>query len=145
MGQGNGLLLSAAAIVPFPKKLANCTTEFPCFPSHSGQDLQQGAPEVWTASTVHRSPFTTQPTWLSLRKINSARILSIRRILEECLIRNKSAAMVFVDFSKAFDSINREAMFHILHLYGIPSPIVQAPSNWCTSNPTRGSALLMVW
>ena len=34
--------------------------------------------------------------------------------------------MVFVDFSKAFDSINREAMFHILHLYGIPLRIIQA-------------------
>ena len=34
--------------------------------------------------------------------------------------------MVFVDFSKAFDSINREALFHIIGLYGVPKPIVKA-------------------
>jgi hypothetical protein len=53
-------------------------------------------------------------------------ILAIRRILEECKIGNRAAAIVFVDFSKAFDSINREALFHILELYGIPAPLVKA-------------------
>ena len=32
----------------------------------------------------------------------------------------------FVDFKKAFDSINREAMFEILPLYGIPDEVVKA-------------------
>ena len=31
-----------------------------------------------------------------------------------------------MDFSKAFDSINREALFHILSLYGIPTPLIKA-------------------
>ena len=53
-------------------------------------------------------------------------ILAIRRILEECKIGNRAAAIVFVDFSKAFDSINREALFHILELYGIPAPLIKA-------------------
>ena len=34
--------------------------------------------------------------------------------------------MVFVDFSKAFDSVDREKMFEILHLYGIPGGIISA-------------------
>jgi hypothetical protein len=53
-------------------------------------------------------------------------ILALRRILEECKIGNRSAAIVFVDFSKAFDSINRDALFHILSLYGVPAPITDA-------------------
>ena len=35
-------------------------------------------------------------------------------------------ALVFVDFSKAFDSVDRERMFEILKLYGIPDKIVSA-------------------
>ena len=34
--------------------------------------------------------------------------------------------MVFVDFSKAFDSVDREKMFEILGLYGIPEGIISA-------------------
>jgi hypothetical protein len=31
-----------------------------------------------------------------------------------------------MDFEKAFDSIDREIMFKILPLYGIPDPIIRA-------------------
>ena len=31
-----------------------------------------------------------------------------------------------MDFSKAFDSINRDKMFEILALYGIPEPLIEA-------------------
>ena len=34
--------------------------------------------------------------------------------------------MIFVDFRKAFDSINRDQMFLILEAYGIPTEIVNA-------------------
>ena len=34
--------------------------------------------------------------------------------------------MLFVDFRKAFDSIDRDVMFEILPLYGIPLPIISA-------------------
>ena len=39
---------------------------------------------------------------------------------------NKTAALIFVDFSKAFDSVNGKKMFEILGLYGIPSEIINA-------------------
>ena len=35
-------------------------------------------------------------------------------------------ALVFIDFSKAFDSVDREMMFNILALYGIPTAIIDA-------------------
>ena len=34
--------------------------------------------------------------------------------------------LAFIDFSKAFDSIDRTKMFEILGLYGIPEPIIEA-------------------
>ena len=53
-------------------------------------------------------------------------ILTLRRIIEEITLCNKTAALIFVDFSKAFDSVNREKMFEILGLYGIPTEIIDA-------------------
>ena len=49
-----------------------------------------------------------------------SQILCLRRIIEECKLSNRDLALVFVDFSKAFDSIDRNKMFEILKLYGIP-------------------------
>ena len=53
-------------------------------------------------------------------------ILTLRRIIEEITHCNKTAALIFVDFSKAFDSVNRDKMFEILELYGIPPEIISA-------------------
>ena len=53
-------------------------------------------------------------------------ILTLRRIIEEITFCNKTAALIFVDFSKAFDSVNREKMFEILGLYGIPNETIDA-------------------
>ena len=53
-------------------------------------------------------------------------MLTLRRIIEEITFCNKTAALIFVDFSKAFDSIHRDQMFEILQLYGIPLPIIDA-------------------
>ena len=56
----------------------------------------------------------------------ASQILALKRLLEELKIPNKEAYIVFVDFSKAFDSMNRKAMLHILLNYGIPEEIVNA-------------------
>ena len=55
-----------------------------------------------------------------------SQILTLRRIIEEISNCNREAAFVFVDFSKAFDSIDRTKMFEILALYGIPAPFIEA-------------------
>ena len=55
-----------------------------------------------------------------------SQILTLRRIIEEMTNCNQEAVFVFVDFSKAFDSIDRAKMFEILALYGIPQPIIEA-------------------
>ena len=38
----------------------------------------------------------------------------------------KEAAIIFIDFKKAFDSVDRNTLFQILHAYGIPEKIVKA-------------------
>ena len=55
-----------------------------------------------------------------------SQILALRRIIEEISHCNRDVALVFIDFSKAFDSVDREMMFNILALYGIPTAIIDA-------------------
>ena len=45
---------------------------------------------------------------------------------EEVKHKNRKASVVFVDFRKAFDSVNREKMIKILKAYGIPANIITA-------------------
>ena len=118
---------TTAAIIPFPKKGDLTKPE-----NYRGISLSPIAAKIYNKLILNRiQPFIDpllRPNQNGFRKGRSTlpQILSIRRILEECRIGNKTAALVFVDFSKAFDSISRDTMLHILHLYGIPSPIIQA-------------------
>ena len=50
----------------------------------------------------------------------------IRRILEGVRTKNLQATLIFVDFTKAFDSIHRGKMEQILLAYGIPKETVAA-------------------
>ena len=50
-------------------------------------------------------------------------ILALRRIIEEVRASSRNAILVFIGFSKAFDSVHRKAMFHILFMCGIPKKL----------------------
>ena len=118
---------TTASIVPLPKK-GNLTKP----ENYRGISLTSVAAKVFNKLILNRLyPFIDpllRPNQNGFRRGRSTlpQILAIRRILQECRIGNKSAALIFVDFSKAFDSINREALFHILSLYGIPAPLIKA-------------------
>ena len=56
----------------------------------------------------------------------TSQILTIRRILEGVRAKNIQATLIFVDFTKAFDSIHRGKMEQILLAYGIPKETVAA-------------------
>jgi sorting nexin-29 len=53
-------------------------------------------------------------------------IASVRSIIETCTIRHRSVSIVFVDFRKAFDSIDRHAIPLILQAYGVPELLITA-------------------
>ena len=56
----------------------------------------------------------------------SGKILIIRRILEGVKAKKLPTTLLFIDFAKAFDSIDRLKMENILIIYGIPKDIVNA-------------------
>ena len=53
-------------------------------------------------------------------------ILTIRRILEGVRAKNLQATLLFVNFTKAFDSIHRGKMKQILLAYGLPKETIAA-------------------
>ena len=56
----------------------------------------------------------------------TSQILTICRILEDVWAKNLQATLLFVDFTKAFDSIHRGKMEQILLAYGLPKETVAA-------------------
>ena len=56
----------------------------------------------------------------------TSQILTIRRILEGVRAKNLQATLLFVDFTKAFDSIHRGKMEQIILAYGLPKESVAA-------------------
>ena len=60
------------------------------------------------------------------KRTATAHVLALRRIIEKAKRNNVPATIVSIDFSKAFDSINRAKMMQILKAYGIPNELVNA-------------------
>ena len=56
----------------------------------------------------------------------TSQILTIRRIIEGIRAKNLLVTLLFVDFTKAFDSIHRGKMEQIFLAYGIPKETVAA-------------------
>ena len=50
----------------------------------------------------------------------TGQILTVRRIIEGVNEKNLTDTLLFIDFSKDFDSIHRGKMAEILKAYGIP-------------------------
>ena len=53
-------------------------------------------------------------------------IPTLRIIVEQSVEWQSSLYINFIDFDKAFDSVNREGMWQLMRHYGIPSKIVTA-------------------
>ena len=60
------------------------------------------------------------------KRNTTAHILALRKIIEEAKRNNLPETIVFVDFSKAFDSVHRAKMMQILKAYRIPNELVNA-------------------
>lgn len=59
------------------------------------------------------------------RKSTTDQINTLRIIIEQCQELQASLFLLFVDFEKAFDSLNQEIMWKILELYGVPKKLIE--------------------
>ena len=87
--------------------------------SDNGMLLKRIQPEMEQMLRTNQNGF---------RKSRSAvsQILTVRRIMKGVKAKHLPATLLFVDFGKAFDSVHRENMKHILLSYGIPEETVLA-------------------
>ena len=53
-------------------------------------------------------------------------VLALRRFIEGIKSHDLKAVIIFVDFKKAFDSIDRKIMFNIIESYGIQEVITKS-------------------
>ena len=54
----------------------------------------------------------------------SDQIITLRIIIEQCLEMRKPCILNFVDYQKAFDSLDRKTLWKILAYYGVPQKII---------------------
>ena len=114
-------------IIPLPKK-----GDLSMMTNYRGISLMSIAAKVYNKILLNRIRPHVDP----LLRRNQAgfrpgrscaqQIHILRRIMEGFKEYQLPLTVTFVDFKKAFDSINRSVMFSVLRHYGIPSPVVNA-------------------
>ena len=106
-------------ILPFPKK-----DDLELAKNYRGITLTSIAAKIYNA--LLRNRIEPKIDNILRKNQNSFKILTIRRILEGVRAKNIQATLLFVDFTKAFDSIHRGKMEQILLAYGLPKETVAA-------------------
>ena len=61
-------------------------------------------------------------------RTTTSQILALRILIEGVKENNLETILIFIDFKKAFDTVNRGKMLLILKAYGIPEELVTAIS-----------------
>ena len=114
-------------VLPFPKK-----GELRLAKNYRGITLTSIAAKIYNALLRNR----TEPKIDNIVRKNqngyrrnrstTSLILTIRRILEGVRAKKQQATLLFVDFTKVFDSIHRGKMEQILQAYGLTKETVAA-------------------
>ena len=107
-------------ILPFPKK-----GDLGLAKNYRGITLTSIAAKIYNALLRNRiepkidNILRKNQNGFRRNRSTTSQILTIRRILEGVRAKNLQATLIFVDFTKAFDSIHRGKMEQILLAYGI--------------------------
>ena len=108
-------------ILPFPKK-----GDLGLAKNYRGITLTSIAAKIYNALLRNRiepnidSILRKNQNGFRRNRSTTSQILTIRRILEGIRAKNLQVTLLFVDFTKAFDSIRRGKMEQILLAYGLP-------------------------
>ena len=114
-------------ILPFPKK-----GDLGLAKNYRGITLTSIAAKIYNALLRNRiepkidNILRKNQNGFRRNRSTTSQILTIRRILEGVRAKNLQATLIFVNFTKAFDSIHRGKMEQILLAYGIPKETVAA-------------------
>ena len=114
-------------ILPFPKK-----GKLGLAKNYRGITLTSIAPKIYNAQLHnHIEPkidniLRKNQNGFQRNRSTTSQILTIHQILEVVCSKNLLATILFVDFTKAFDSIHRGKMEQILLTYGLPKETVAA-------------------
>ena len=114
-------------ILPLPKKgdlglakiYQGITLTFIAAKIYNAQQLNRIEPKIDNILWKNRNGFRRN-------RFTTSQILTISRILEGVRAKNLQAILLFVDYTKAFDSIHRGKMEQILLAYGQPKETVAA-------------------
>ena len=72
-------------------------------------------------------------------------IFALRNIIEQCTEWHRQLYINFVDFHKAFGSINRKSLWRILRAYGIPKEIAELIKSFFYNNCTCSVGYSNTW
>ena len=114
-------------ILPFPKK-----GDLGLAKNYRGITLTSIAAKIYNALLWNRivpqidKILRKNQNGFRRNRSTTSQILTIRRILEGVRAKNLQATLLFVDFTKAFDSIHRGKMEQILLAYGLPEETIAA-------------------
>jgi hypothetical protein len=117
----------SAEIVPVPKKPGASTLD-----AHRGISLMSCSAKLFNKVLLRRIQPALDPVLRceqnGFRQLRGTvqHILALRRIIEEFQAHGRSLILTFVDFRKAFDSVDRITTMRILECYGIPADLVTA-------------------
>ena len=108
-----------------------CTTSLEgCQHSHRGISLLSAAGKIFARILLNRlsshiTPEVVPETQCGFRSNRSTvdMIFCLRQLQEKCIEQDRPLYIVFVDFTKAFDTVGRTGLWQLLKKYGCPGKV----------------------